>query len=130
MLIQNQDIQENRTSGVMRKWRFVLSLRIVILMLFLLLTGCQKTTQITPKYNGNFPTSQIRNLWMMCSFSWKQKNPFLSREIVWMACDCYADVIREELTPEEVEGPKQITSIDLKKALIDRCNPKLIPNPT
>jgi len=39
-------------------------------------------------------------------------------------------VIREELTPEEVESPKQITSIDLKKALIDRCNPKLIPNPT
>jgi len=54
----------------------------------------------------------------------------LEKAIVWRACDCYADVIREELTPEEVEGPKPITSIDLKQVLVERCNPKLVPNPT
>ena len=67
---------------------------------------------------------------MMCSLSFRQKNPFLSQEIIWKACDCYTDVIRGEMTPEEVEGPKPVTRLDLKKILIERCNPKLVPNPT
>lgn len=54
----------------------------------------------------------------------------LARAIVWTACDCYTDIIREELTPKEVEGPDPITRLDLKKVLVERCNPKLVPNPT
>ena len=100
-------------------------------MLSLHLIGCQpKTTRTIQKFNGNYPTHQIRGVWMMCSLSFRQKNPFLSQEIIWKACDCYTDVIREEMTPEEVEGPKPVTRLDLKKILIERCNPKLVPNPT
>lgn len=112
------------------KWKLFLNW-IAAWTLILSLTGCQqKTTPITTRFNGNYPTHQIRGVWQMCSISFQKNSPFLQQEIVWRACDCYADVIREELTPEEVEGPKPITSIDLKKVLVERCNPKLVPNPT
>ena len=115
----------------MLKWKYCLKW-IVGLMLSLSLIGGwqQKTTQITAKYNGNYPTSQIRGVWMMCSLSFQKNSPFLEREIVWTACDCYTDIIRQELTPIEVEGPEPITRLDLKKVLVERCNPKLVPNPT
>ncbi len=112
------------------KWKYYLSLS-VALMLSLSLTGCQpKTVEITTKYNGNYPTAQIRGVWMMCSVSFQKNSPFLKQEIVWRACDCYADVIRQKLTPEEVAGPEPITSINLKQVLVEECNPQLIPNPT
>ena len=101
-------------------------------MLSLSLTsGCQQTTQIKPKYNGNFETMEIRNIWMMCSFNWRQKNPFLNEILVWKTCDCYTDVIREKLTPENVNREEVIKDINLSKLLSDKCNPELIPqNPT
>ena len=64
---------------------------------------------------------------MMCSLSFKQKNSFLPQDIVWQACDCYTDVIRQELTPEQVKGSKEIIDINLQKMLIERCNPKIVP---
>ena len=112
------------------KWKYFLNLS-VGLMLSLLLTGCQqKTVEIIPKYNGNFNTMQIRSLWMLCSLNFRQKNPFLGQKIIWKACDCYSDTIREELTPEEVEGSEKL-KIDLTQVLTERCNPKVAPiNPT
>lgn len=64
---------------------------------------------------------------MMCSLSFKKNNPFLAQEIIWKACDCYTDVIREKMTPEELEGPEPFTRINLKEVLVQRCNPKIIP---
>ena len=93
-----------------------------------LFAGCQQTKQPVPtKYNGNYNTLQIRGVWMMCSLSFKQRNPFLVQSIVWKACDCYTDVIRQELTPEEVEGSEEIVDVNLQNMLIERCNPKLVP---
>jgi len=96
-------------------------------MLILSLTsGCQ-TTQIKPKYNGNFGTLQIRNIWMMCSLNFRQKNPFLNQMLVWKTCDCYADTIRELLTPEQVQDGVKIEHINLSKVLAERCNPVIEP---
>ena len=82
-------------------------------MLSLLLTGgCQKTTQIIPKYNGNYPTAQIRTLWMVCSFNFRQKNPYMNQVLVWKTCDCYTDTIREVLTPEQVDDGEKILEIN------------------
>ena len=69
---------------------------------------------------------------MMCSFNWRQKNPFLNQMLVWKTCDCYTDLIREKLTPEEAaKGEEKIKSINLSKLLADKCNPELLPqNPT
>ena len=103
-------------------------LGMVLMVSTLLLAGCQQTKPPVPvKYNGNFDTMQVRGIWMMCSLSFRQKNPFLPQDIVWKACDCYSDVIRQELTPEEVEGSKEIIDVNLQKMLIERCNPKIVP---
>ena len=52
--------------------------------------------------------------------------------LVWKTCDCYTDLIREKLTPEEAaKGEEKIKSIYLSKLLADKCNPELLPqNPT
>ena len=103
-------------------------LGIVLMVSTILFAGCQQIKPSIPtKYNGNFNTIQIRGLWMMCSLSFKQKNSFLPQDIVWQACDCYTDVIRQELTPEQVEGSKEIIDINIQKMLIKRCNPKIVP---
>ena len=106
----------------------MVKLRMVLIVSMLLFTGCQQIKPLAPtKYNGNFNTIQVRGLWMICSLSFRQKNPFLPQDIVWKACDCYTDVIRQELTPEEVKGSKEIIDINLQKILIERCNPKIVP---
>ena len=106
----------------------MVKLRMVLIVSTILFAGCQQIKSPVPtKYNGNFNTIQIRGLWMMCSLSFRQKNPFLSQDIVWKACDCYTDVIRQELTLEQVEGSKKIIDINLQKILIERCNPKIVP---
>lgn len=64
---------------------------------------------------------------MMCSINWRQKNPLVPQPIVWATCDCYTDVIREILTPEEIEGSKTIAEKELSKVLADKCNPRTLP---
>ena len=108
--------------------KYMIKLGVVLMMSMLIFTGCQQIKPPVPtKYNGNFNTIQIRGLWMMCLLSFRQKNLFLSQDIVWKACDCYTDVIRQELTPEQVEGSKEIIDINLQNKLIERCNPKIVP---
>ena len=126
MWTQSPDTQVNLIYGHMLKWKFYLNL-IAALMLTLSLTGCQQHKPIIPKYDGNFPTSQIRSLWMVCSVSWKQKNPFMPQTLLWQVCDCYTDTIRKNLTPEEVDGQEKITRIDLTKVLTEKCNTMIPP---
>ena len=55
----------------------------------------------------------------------------MPQTILWQVCDCYTDTIREELTPEEVDGQEKITRIDLTKVLTEKCNTMIPPvNPT
>ena len=81
------------------------------------------------KFDGNFPTEQIRNLWQVCSISWQNKHPQVPQPIRWDICDCYVDVIRETLTTEELA---KLTYEDAKKitvTLIGQCNQKLNKEP-
>ena len=55
------------------------------------------------------------------------KSPFVDQVTVWATCDCYTDVIREILTPEEIKGAKTIAEKELSKVLAERCNPKTHP---
>ena len=64
---------------------------------------------------------------MVCSVSWKQKNPFMPQTLLWQVCDCYTDTIRKNLTPEEVDGQEKITRIDLTKVLTEKCNTMIPP---
>ena len=109
------------------KWKLFLNW-IAAWTLILSLTGCQpKTTVIKAKYDGNYPTGQIRTLWMVCSVSWRQKNPFIDQVALWKVCDCYTDTIRELLTPEEAQGAEAIKKVNLTKVLSEKCNPIIPP---
>ena len=55
----------------------------------------------------------------------------MNQVLVWKTCDCYADTIREVLTPEQIDNGKKITEINLANLLSERCNPAIEPiNPT
>ena len=107
-------------------------LGMVLVVSMFLLIGCQQTKQPVPtKYNGNYNTMDIRNLWMVCSVNWRQKNPFIDQILLWKVCDCYTDTIREVLSPEEIQGSDKIQKINLSKILSEKCNQILPPvNPT
>ena len=113
-----------------------LQVRLLIIIVFLLvgniLWAHDNETQKyydNRKFDGNFPTGQIRNLWQVCSLSWQANHPQVPQPIRWAVCDCYVDVIRETLSTEELakltfEDAKKITS-----TLIGQCNQKLNKEP-
>jgi len=74
------------------------------------------------KYDGNYPSSQIRELWQVCSMTFQAKQPHLPQPTRWEVCDCYVDVIRETHTPEEAHtlSPENAKKLSLK--LINQCN--------
>jgi hypothetical protein len=84
------------------------------------------------KYNGNYPTEQIRNLWMLCSTGFQQKQPLMELMDRWKVCDCYTDTIRSSRTPEQLENTTEQEGVDMAQLLIKTCNSLApqIKNPT
>jgi hypothetical protein len=81
------------------------------------------------KFNGSFQTKQVRELWQVCSFTFQQKQPEIQLPLRWEMCDCYVDVIREIMTPEEALNLTPEQSKKLTLELIDQCNGKLNKKP-
>jgi len=71
-----------------------------------------------------FSTQQVRELWQICSISFRNLNPGIGQNIYFPVCDCYVDHIRanyeaevmDKMTPEEYNK--------LSQDLRDICNPK------
>ena len=87
---------------------------------------------VVTKYNGNYPSEQIRNLWMLCSTGFQQKQPLMELMDRWVICDCYTDTIRSSRSPEELNNMSEQEGADMAQLLINTCNSKAsIPiNPT
>ena len=49
-----------------------------------------------------FSTQQVRELWQVCSISFRNLNPGIGQDIYMPVCDCYLDHMRENYTPGEV----------------------------
>ena len=81
------------------------------------------------KFDGNFPASQIRTLWQVCSFTFQTKHPGIPQALRWETCDCYTDVIREMMTPEEALNSTASQAKELTLKLINQCNDKFNPKP-
>ena len=106
-----------------------IQLKLLVIIVLLVLRGTVVAQDNTTKFNGNFPSEQIRNLWQVCSITFQHKQPQLPQPLRWQVCDCYTDVIRETLSPEDVskidfEGAKKLTI-----KLIEQCNKKLNKEP-
>ena len=78
-----------------------------------------------------FSTKQTRELWQICSVSFRNLNPTMGPNIYYPVCDCYVDHIRVNYTPEQVMtsdnssmGMTQEGYSKLSQELRDTCNPK------
>tara|TARA_Y100000034_G_C6582538_1_gene252752 strand:+ start:178 stop:513 length:336 start_codon:yes stop_codon:yes gene_type:complete len=78
-----------------------------------------------------FSTKQTRELWQICSVSFRNLNPGIRADTYYPVCDCYVDYIRNNYTPEQVKigdngsmGMTQEEYKELSQKLRDTCNPK------
>ena len=102
-----------------------IQLKILIIIVFLSIGNIILAQDNATKFNGNFPTGQIRNLWQVCSIQFQHSHPQLPQPLRWGVCDCYTDVIRETLSPEEVSKIDYEEAKKLTVRLIEQCNGKL-----
>ena len=118
---------------MVNKWNFILNWKMMknlILYLSLILILSPKllaTEVIKPRFNGNYLSAQIRELWQICSATFQSKHPSLDQLTRWHICDCYCDTIREEFPPKILIKMEQEETKILSEKLIDRCNSKLLP---
>ena len=78
-----------------------------------------------------FSTKQTRELWQICSVSFRNLNPTMGPDIYFPTCDCYVDHIRNNYTSEQIMtdnsssmGMTQEGYKKLSQELRDKCNPK------
>ena len=99
----------------------------ILIGLSALVLGCQskKTTPlpITP-YSGDYPVLKLRQMWAICSHTWKQKSPFTHPYVVSRMCDCYVDKMRSTYLLEEVDKLSESEGRAMGQLLIEACNPK------
>ena len=78
-----------------------------------------------------FSTQQVRELWQICSISFRNLNPGIGQDIYMPVCDCYLDHMRENYTPGEVmDNMTREDQATLTEELKAKCNPKLQKPPT
>ena len=105
-----------------------IQLKTLIILAFLLI-GCP-TGHLTggePK----FSTQQVRELWQICSISFRGQHPGLSQDIYFPICDCYLDHMRGNYIPEQViDNMTKEDQSRLTQELKVECNPKIEKQPT
>ena len=86
---------------------------------------------VFPQEPVKFSTKQTRELWQICSESFRNLNPSMGPNIYYPVCDCYVDHIRNNYTSEQIMtnnsssmGMTQEGYRRLSQELRDTCNPK------
>lgn len=116
----------------LRPMRTVLNSRVlragILIGLSALVLGCQsqKTTLLPPvtPFSGDYPVLKLRQMWAICSQTWKQKSPFIHPYVVSRMCDCFVDKMRSTYLFEEVDKLSDNESRAMGQLLIEACNPK------
>ncbi len=106
-----------------------IQLKLLVIIVFLLVGNPIQAQDNETRFNGNFPTGQIRNLWQVCSIQFQQRQPQIPQPLRWDVCDCYVDVIRETLSPEEISKLDFEEANKLTERLVDQCNEKIYKPP-
>jgi len=106
-----------------------LQIRILIVVLMVLLTGCvNKPQPVIEKriYSNNFTTLEIRSYWTLCQQAFLEKNPYTPVPVLIKHCDCYSDYVRRTYKDVKELEYKSVDSFNnLTKNLIIECNMKL-----
>ena len=99
-----------------------IQLKTLIIIVFLVI-GCPTGYLIG---GDKFSTQQVRELWQVCSISFRNLNPGIGQHIYMPVCDCYLDHMRENYTPGEVmDNMTREGQATLTEELKAKCNPKL-----
>ena len=106
-----------------------IQLKLLIIIVSMLAGSTVLAQDNDTKFNGNYPTKQVRELWQVCSFTFLQRQPQVAQSLRWDLCDCYVDVIRGSMTPEESLDTTLEQTRKLTEDLIDQCNGKLDSKP-
>ena len=109
-----------------------IQLKLLVITVFLgctILNPVMAEEQQKAKFNGNFLTKQIRELWQVCSITFQTNHPQLDQALRWEVCDCYTDLIRRTLTPDKLGKLDYKQAKELSSKLINECNVKLNKQP-
>ena len=80
---------------------------------------------------SKFSTKQVRELWQICSISFRAQHPRLRQDVYFPICDCYLDHMRGNYTPEQViDNMTKEDQAKLTQELKRECNPKIQIQPT
>ena len=82
------------------------------------------SSSVFPQEPVKFSTKQTRELWQICSESFRNLNPSMGPNIYYPVCDCYVDHIRSNYVPEVMDSMTPVASDKLAQELRNACNPK------
>ena len=57
-------------------------MKLLVIIVFLVVGNVALAQDNATKFNGNFPTKQVRALWQVCSFTFLQKQPEIPLKLV------------------------------------------------
>ena len=79
----------------------------------------------------NFSTQQVRELWQVCSISFRTQYPGIGQDVYMPVCDCYLDHMRGNYTPKQViDNMTREDQAKLTEELKVKCNPIIQKPPT
>ena len=82
------------------------------------------SSSVFPQEPVKFSTKQTRELWQICSESFRNLNPSMGPNIYYPVCDCYLDHIRSNYEPKVMDSMTPVASDNLAQELRNACNPK------
>ena len=82
------------------------------------------SSSVFPQEPVKFSTKQTRELWQICSESFRNIHPGIGQNIYFPVCDCYLDHIRSNYDPKVMDSMTPVASDKLAQELRNACNPK------
>ena len=80
---------------------------------------------------SKFSTKQVRELWQVCSISFRTQYPGIGQDVYMPVCDCYLDHMRGNYTPKQViDNMTREDQATLTEELKVKCNPIIQKPPT
>ena len=82
------------------------------------------SSSVFPQEPVKFSTKQTRELWEVCSVSFRTRRPEITQDVYFPVCDCYVDHIRSNYVPEVMDNMTPAANTKLSQELKNECNPK------
>ena len=82
------------------------------------------SSSVFPQEPVKFSTKQTRELWQICSASFRNLKPGIGQNIYFPVCDCYLDHIRSNYDPKVIDTMTPEESDKLSQELKNECNSK------